>query len=362
MTNYENEKAEVIEWLKHPNELAKAPAKIEFVKEFTDEEGIHCLIFRFKKGIFSPWMMAIHSDSGIFSEQEKYDEANDIAQATKMVNYLKQYWKNVALNEEEKQEREEKASPFCAFLLKAQPKFEPALFLEMFENDWGEKIEDSKEDAQADEAQGTTDARVYSTAQGFRLILGYMDFPVPNNEAEENAKYNFLWKDAVAATASHMAHEIVFVAGGESARERALFYSKVLVTLCKMENHIGVYANGVVYDPMMIINMETMIKEGELPIPALVWCGVCQGEDGLSAWTEGMGHFGFDEMELLSSKQQLSEIVGFMLILVEYCINNNIAFHDKETVALSASTQLRIEKSKGCNVNESGETLKICLL
>ena len=57
MANYENEMREVADWLKHPNELGKAPFKMEFVKEFTDEEGCHCLIFKFKKGLFSPWLM-----------------------------------------------------------------------------------------------------------------------------------------------------------------------------------------------------------------------------------------------------------------------------------------------------------------
>ena len=118
MANYENEMREVADWLKHPNELGKAPlilkhilvfiGKMEFVKEFTDEEGCHCLIFKFKKGLFSPWLMAIHSDSGIFSEQERYDENNDIEQATQMLTYLKQYWKSIALNEEEQKEREKK--------------------------------------------------------------------------------------------------------------------------------------------------------------------------------------------------------------------------------------------------------------
>lgn len=113
--NYENEMREVADWLKHPNELGKAPFKMEFVKEFTDEEGCHCLIFKFKKGLFSPWLMAIHSDSGIFSEQERYDENNDIEQATQMLTYLKQYWKSIALNEEEQKEREKKAPAFHAF-------------------------------------------------------------------------------------------------------------------------------------------------------------------------------------------------------------------------------------------------------
>ena len=66
MVQYKEEMQEVVEWLEHPNELGKAPAKIEFTKEFTDSDGIHCLIFRFKKGMLSPWLLAIHSESGIF--------------------------------------------------------------------------------------------------------------------------------------------------------------------------------------------------------------------------------------------------------------------------------------------------------
>ena len=33
MANYENEMREVADWLKHPNELGKAPFKMEFVKD-----------------------------------------------------------------------------------------------------------------------------------------------------------------------------------------------------------------------------------------------------------------------------------------------------------------------------------------
>ena len=57
MVQYKEEMQEVVEWLEHPNELGKAPAKIEFTKEFTASDGIHCLIFRFKKGLLSPWLL-----------------------------------------------------------------------------------------------------------------------------------------------------------------------------------------------------------------------------------------------------------------------------------------------------------------
>lgn len=358
MAEYEKERAEVVEWLKHPNELGKKPSKIEYVKNFTDEDGVHCLIFRFKTGLFSPWLMAIHSDSGIFSEQEKYDEANDIAQATKMVTYLKQYWKNIARNEEEKKERAEKAERFHGFILKKEAKFEPELFLQMFEEDWGERLEGTEED-ESDAVREGTDARIYSDKSGARLIIGYMDMAIPEEEAENNARYNYMWPDAAAVTATHKAHEIVYVSGGDSVLSRAFFYSRAISTLCRMENTIGLYANGIVYEPKMIVTVCELVKEGKLPIPALVWCGIGKEEDGISSWTDGMRCFGFDEMEILNSKRKPSELQGFTYLLADYCINNDIGFHDGETVGLTASVQLNVVKSKGCNVNPDGETLKI---
>lgn len=360
MAKYENEMLEVINWLKHPNELAKEPATIEFAKEFTDEEDFHCIIFRFKEDDDSPWLMAIHSDSGIFSEMEEYDEDNDVEQATEMLEYLKQYWKNVARNEEEKKQRLENAKNFSAFVLKKEPKFEPEAFLDLFEKDWGEKLEGTDDDGEA-KREGT-DARIYTNEEGMRLIIGYMDFPVPNNEAEINAQYNFMWKDAVEVTASHTAHEVVFVSGGESLIDRAFFYSKVIATLCKLENNIALYTNGVVYEAAMVVNVCELIKDGRLPVPVLVWVGLGRSEEGVSSWTDGMKCFGLDELEVVQSDMQPSQLHGLMLMIVDYCISNDVGFHDGETVALSASEQIMLEKSKGYNVDEEGETLKITFL
>ena len=48
--------------------------------------------------------------------------------------------------------------------------------------------------------------------------------------------------------------------------------------------------------------------------------------------------------------------------IIDYCINNNIGFHEGEIVGLAAGLQLKVEKSKGCNVDEDGETLKLSFL
>ncbi len=75
-----------------------------------------------------------------------------------------------------------------------------------------------------------------------------------------------------------------------------------------------------------------------------------------------MKQFGFDEMEVLNFKQEPSQLQGFMILIIDYCINNNIGFYDGENVGLAAGLQLKVEKSKGCNVDEDGETLKLSFL
>lgn len=94
--NIEKAKEELIEWLSAPNELGRKPAKIEYTKYFKDEDGIQCVIFKFKKSIVGKWFLGIVSESGTFSEMKEYHEKNEIDDATTILNMLKEYWKEQA--------------------------------------------------------------------------------------------------------------------------------------------------------------------------------------------------------------------------------------------------------------------------
>ena len=87
-----------------------------------------------------------------------------------------------------------------------------------------------------------------------------------------------------------------------------MVYSKVVCTLCRMDNNIGLYANGVVYEPKMVTKMADLIKKDELPLPILVWIGIARDEKEFSAWTAGMKRFGFDEMEILNSEMDATNL------------------------------------------------------
>ena len=81
-----NAMAELEDWLSDPSELGKKPAKIEYTNAFADEDGINCLIFKYKKNAFGKWLLGIVSESGTFSEWE------NIIRKLKLM-MPKEYWK-----------------------------------------------------------------------------------------------------------------------------------------------------------------------------------------------------------------------------------------------------------------------------
>ena len=42
--------------------------RLEYTNAFADEDGINCLIFKYKKNAFGKWLLGIVSESGTFSE------------------------------------------------------------------------------------------------------------------------------------------------------------------------------------------------------------------------------------------------------------------------------------------------------
>ena len=357
MGKYENEKQQVIEWLMHPSELGCKPSKIEFTSEFTDEDGIGCKIFKYKKTLISPWLLAISSDSGVFSEMKKYDEKTEIEDAKELLAFLKEYWKRMANSEEERNERMENATNFMGFVLFKEPVFDSEEFEKSFSEEWGITLCEGKDDmGENSDEDSDVDSRVYEV-DSMLLVLGYMGFPVPEGEAEANAQFNYMWPDAVSVTQTHKAHLLVTIMGEGSIEEKGKLYTKAVTTLCRQENTLGVYENEVVYEPKMFAAMSEIMQDGSLPIFNLVWFGLSRSEDGVSAYSCGLKCFGKDELEIVNSSKQPSELRDMLINIVDYVISQDVYLHDGETIGLTAEQRLKITKSEGVNVE--GESLKI---
>ena len=93
-----NAMEELEDWLSDPSELGKKPTKIEYTNAFADEDGINCLVFKYKKNLLGKCLLGIVSESGTFSEMGEYNQKMEIDDAKRILEMLKNYWKEMAKN------------------------------------------------------------------------------------------------------------------------------------------------------------------------------------------------------------------------------------------------------------------------
>ena len=188
--------------------------------------------------------------------------------------------------------------------------------------------------------------------------VGLMSVPVPGNEAEENARSNYLWSGAVEAAHNHRAHLIVAIMGTEpDVFEQGILFVKLLSSCCSQKGVLGIYSSGTVFEPRFYEGCAQMMKKNGLPILNWIWFGLWQREGGVCCYTYGMSAFGKDEMEVLDADAKPSDVRDFLLNLADYVLENDIVLNDGETIGFSAEDRHAITRSKGIAL--PGMTLKI---
>lgn len=188
----------------------------------------------------------------------------------------------------------------------------------------------------------------------------FIPVPVPNNEAVLYAKNNCTWQEAVEVASSHQAHVIVSILDPlhtADVIECLLLHTKVVSSLLKLDNAIGVYQSPTVLSPELYIHEAQRIYQGALPILTWVYIGLYQDEDGVSGFTSGLDKFGKDEIEIIGSQQEVYQIYDMLASIAAYVIQNNVKLKDGETIGMGPEQKLKITRSKGVAMN--GESLKI---
>lgn len=184
-----------------------------------------------------------------------------------------------------------------------------------------------------------------------------MGSPVPDNEAENAASYNILWNDGAKAVAEHKAHVMLAVMNKYDPLEQALLFAKAAYCLLLLDGAIGVYKDPTVYEKDFYINFAKTIKEGELPMPVMIYTGMYKSENGLRAFTSGMRFFGYNELEIIDTDKAPEDVFGFVLSIAEYIISEEVELQDGETIGFSDEQRLAITVSEGISV--AGDTIKI---
>lgn len=345
------------EWLSHPEELGKAPDKIEPAGEF-DLHGLHYYMFKYKKRILGKWLLGVcggYEPEGtdhcghVYSEMEPYDRETAKDKAIAMVEMIRKYYMDLA-EAAEKGSGEEKGDTgtFLGFVLLSAPYWNQDQFMADMKADWGLEC--------GCDGDGK-DPLVWNDG-GMMAAVSLMDAPVPDGEAEANAVNNYMWPEAVETTKAHRAHLMVAILGKDTPlRERGLLFVKIIAACCKQETVLGVYTSGTVFQPQFYIEGADMMKDGGLPVLNWIYFGLCQTKSGWNSYTYGMNIFGKDEMEVLDVQDDPQNVRGFLLDMVYYVLDEDVTLNDGETIGFSAEQKLPITRGKGVFLD--GETLKI---
>lgn len=362
----------MIDWLADERELGREPSKIELAGEF-DLHGMRYYIFKYKKTLLGKWLLGVCGGyehdldtehcGHVFSEMEPYDPATAQQEAIVMVEMIREFWmKQAAALEAEQNEEPQGATQndngglFNGFVLLDSPECDMEQIKRNLWEDWNISCSQESEERSKEEKEGIL---VFET-EGFTVALSFVNAPVPDEEAERNAEWNYLWKDAVEKTKTHVAQIIlaVFTRSG-SPLDSGKLYAKLASSCLKLPNAVGLYSSGNVFHPGMFVDFAELMKTDDdmFPLLNLVHFGLVRSENGISGYTLGLKSFGKDEIEVLDTQASPSDLRDFLIDISGYVIEHNVTLKDGETIGFSAEQKLPINRSEGVYVE--GDSLKI---
>lgn len=367
-------KEAMISWLSHPQELGKAPAKIECACEF-ELNGMRYYIFKYKKGLLGKWLLGVcggyegdelENCGHVFSEMEEYNESTAVEQATALVEQVRKFWIEQA---ESAEKQKESAGSFVGLVLLEKPEWNKEALLKELKEVW--HIEDEPEEnepedgelgAKSGESEGGEDKHsddmFVIQYHGAMIAVSLMPGPVPDGEAEYHAEKNYTWREGAEVVKKHKAHLLVAVMGKAlPAVESGKLFAKAAASCCKQPGVLGIYVNETVYQPQLYLDFAEMMGDDLFPLFNLVWFGLYNGKGGIGGYTCGMRQFGYDEIEVIDSSASPKEVSSFLSDIANYVITQNVILNDGETIGFSAEQKLPITKSRGVAVK--GDSLKI---
>lgn len=191
----------------------------------------------------------------VFSEMQPYDPATAEQEAIALVEMIRQYWMDRAAAieaesqntaSEEEASEDDSSGIFNGFVLLNSPECDLEQIKANLLQDWSIACPPPEEEGQ--DAAKEKDRTLVFDVDGFMLAVSFVDAPVPDGEAEYFAQANYLWKDAVEVTKTHVAQIIlaVFTRSG-SPLDSAKLYTKLAASCLKLPNAVGIYTSGTVF-------------------------------------------------------------------------------------------------------------------
>ena len=245
------------------------------------------------------------------------------------------------------------STALTGFVLLNEAKFNREKFLKDLKEDWKITLD------LGDDSENKEKDMLVGNIGDIMVAVALMPAPIPNNEAIDNAKTNYRWKDAVKVAEEHKAHILVSLLGEPNLVDGAKLYTKIISALTKQENCTGINVLGTVLNPDMYRDFTKYYEENDMfPVENIIFIGLYAVEDNkVSAYTYGMEGFGKKEMEILASSENPEDVYYFLQAIADYVITSDVILQDGETIGFTAEQKISISQSKGVAVN--GTTLKL---
>ena len=243
-------------------------------------------------------------------------------------------------------------STFVGFVLLDEVRFDAGKYVKDLKEDWN--LDYDFEITQEDNT-------IIADYNGMIMTASLMPAPIPDNEAVEQAKTNYRWKEAIEAAEKHKAHLLVSVInrGDMDNIEGAKHYVKLLANATKQEGCLGINILGTVIHPQMYYDFAKLYDENDdFPIENIVYIGLYGDENNtVSGYTYGIEQFGKKELEIIKSSEEAEEVYNFLASISDYIITSDVVLNDGETIGFSEEQKIQISVSKGIALD--GETVKL---
>lgn len=221
-----------------------------------------------------------------------------------------------------------------------------------FESHWGIKPLDK---------EGNNEVASFKI-DGETLALAEMQVQIPRADIEGTAQYAYNWPKALDDLKHHTGHAFAtLMAGQKSRRERCEILSKVLYSIFKTSDAIGVYlgSESLLIPKKQYIDSMDLLENGDFPVSLWVYIGLRKLETGNCAYTYGLKEFNKQEIEIVNSKLSLEDLYEFLLNICAYIITSDVTLKSGETIGLSQEQKIPVMISKGRFVE--GESIKLTL-
>ncbi len=250
------------------------------------------------------------------------------------------------------EQTEERNGPTLAVsVLLSKEEWDCVQLLSDLKNDWG---------IEPDSADISDIVAIIHTDDAM-LTVAHMGFHIPGGEAEEFARFNYLWPDAEEVARRHESHLFVFVDVSSDKLndfEAAKLLTKLVCSCLKQKYATGVFNDATVLSPSQYVKFAEPLCDGLFPVGDWVWLGRAEHEGKSGFYTWGLRDFGKEEIEMFGDEDSdINEMYCRLFNIVSYVMNDDVTLKPGETIGYTDDEKLPITLSKGWVID--GRTLKI---